>query len=169
MDALQAISTRRSIRAFTAEPVSDADLDIVLHAAMAAPSASNERPWRFLVTRESGLRERLANATPFAKPLLTASVGIVVCADTRALKHEGFWVIDCSAAIENLLLAAHALGLGAVWMGVHPHPELSASVRAVVALPDGIEPHSMIALGHPAEERPPMDRYDASFIHVDRW
>jgi len=92
-----------------------------------------------------------------------------VCAETGVCKHDGFWVIDCSAAIENLLLAAHALGLGAVWMGVHPHPALVASVRAVAGLPAGIEPHSMIALGHPAEERPSIDRYDASFIHSERW
>ena len=169
MDALQALSSRRSIRQFTAEPVSDADLDTVLRAAMAAPSASNERPWRFLVARDQAMREALGNATPYGKPLLGAPVGIVVCADTGVCKHEGFWVIDCSAAIENLLIAAHALGLGAVWLGVHPHPELVGSVSAAAGLPDGIAPHSMIALGHPAEERPAMDRYDATFIHSERW
>ena len=169
MDALQALMTRRSIRQFTAEPVSDADVDTLLRASMAAPSASNERPWRFLVVRDAARREALANATPFAKPLLSAPVGIIVCAETSVCKHDGFWVIDCSAAIENLLTAAHALGLGAVWLGVHPHPELSASVRAVAGLPEGIEPHSMVAIGHPAEERPAMDRYDASFIHTERW
>jgi nitroreductase len=137
---------------------------------MAAPSASNERPWRFLVVREREMRERLAAATPFAKPIAGAPVGIVVCADTKAAKYPGFWVIDCSAAIQNMLLAAHAIGLGGVWIGVHPMAPLSISVRhAIGGLPRHIKPHSMIALGHPAEERPPVDRYDESFVHLERW
>ena len=130
MDALQAISTRRSIRAFTPEPVSEEDLDTVLRAAMAAPSASNEHPWRFVVARDRAMLGRLSKATPFAGPLAGAPVGIVVCADQKVLRHKGFWVIDCAAAIENMLLAAHAIGLGGLWMGVHPVPQLSDALRS---------------------------------------
>ena len=169
MDALQAISTRRSIRKFTSEPISDADVDTVLRAAMAAPSASNEHPWRFVVARERATLGRLSKTTPFAGPLAAAPLGIVVCADQKVLRHQGFWVIDCSAAIENLLLAAHAIGLGGVWIGVHPVTAFSIAVRVAADLPRHIKPHSMIALGHPAEERPPIDRHDPEFIHLERW
>ena len=169
METLQAISTRRSIRKFTSEPVSDEDLDTLLWAAMAAPSASNEHPWRFVVARERGMLGRLSKATPFAGPLAAAPLGIVVCADQKVLRHQGFWVIDCAAAIENLLLAARDVGLGGVWIGVHPMAPLSLAVRLAVGLPRHVKPHSMIALGHPAEERPPVDRYDASFVHLEQW
>jgi nitroreductase len=169
MDALKAISTRRSIRTFTPDPVSDADLDTLLRAAMAAPSASNEHPWRFVVARDRAMLGRLSKATPFAGPLAGAPVGIVVCADQKVLRHKGFWVIDCAAAIENLLVAARAMGLGGVWIGVHPAAPLSAAVRLVAGLPRHIKPHSLVALGHPAEERPPVDRFDADYIHAERW
>ena len=169
METLQALSTRRSIRSFTPEAVSDADLDAILRAAMAAPSASNERPWRFIVARERATLDRLSKATPFAGPLAAAPLGIVVCADQKVLRHKGFWVIDCSAAIENMLLAAHAIGLGGVWIGVHPVAALSLAVRLAAGLPRHIKPHSLVAIGHPAEDRPPVDRFDPGFIHAERW
>ena len=169
MDTLEALSTRRSIRKFTAEPVSAEDLDTILRAAMAAPSASNEHPWRFVVARERATLDKLSKTTPFAGPLALASVGIVVCADQKALRHKGFWVIDCSAAIENMLLAAHAIGLGGVWIGVHPAAPLSLAVRLAAGLPRHIKPHSLVAIGHPAEERLPVDRFDPEFVHAEQW
>ena len=100
-----------------------------------------------------------------------ASVGIVVCGDTGVLKHPGtiYWVFDCVAALENVLVAANALELGAVWLGVQPWPERSAAVRDAVGLPDGVEPLGMVAIGVPAESKPPGDRFDETRVHRERW
>ena len=169
MDAIQAIMTRRSVRKFTDAPVSDEDIDVVLRAAMAAPSATNEQPWHFVVVRDRTMLQRLAHATPYAGALTRAPLGLVVCADKRAARYPGFWVIDCAAAIENALLAAHAIGLGGVWIGVHPVGPLSLAVRRVVGLPRHIAPHSLVALGHPESVPEPADRFDPQRLHDDRW
>jgi len=169
MDCMESIMSRRSIRNYTDAPVTEQELETVLRAAMAAPSAGNQQSWRFVVARDAATRERLAQCTPYAGPLARAQVALVVCGDTRDERHPGYWVQDCSAAIENLLLAAHAIGLGAVWIGVHPLPERAQAVREVCALPQGIEPLSMVALGHPAEDKPAADRYDPTLVHLERW
>ncbi len=169
MDAVDAIMPRRSVRDFSDEAVTDAELETVLRAAMAAPSASNERPWHFVVVREEAARRRLARATPFSGPIARAPVALVVCADRLALRHKGFWVIDCAAAIENALLAAHSIGLGGVWIGVHPSRILVASVRAAIRMPRHVVPHSLVALGHPSRVPPPVDRFDPARVHSDAW
>jgi nitroreductase len=169
MDAIEAIMTRRSVRRFTPQPVSDAEIEVVLRAAMAAPSAGNERPWRFVVVTEPEMLARLAKATPFAGALASAAVGIVVCADRSSLKYPGFWPVDCAAATENALLAANALGLGGVWMGVHPIAPLMWNVRRIVGVPRGVEPMSLVALGHPATEREPVDRWEPAWVRWQRW
>jgi len=169
MDALTAIMTRRSVRTFTDDPVTDGEIETLLRAAMAAPSASNEQPWRFVVVREPDGLQRLSRATPFAKPLRRAAAAIVVCADRSEAKYPGFWVIDCSAAIENILLAAHAQGLGAVWIGVHPIGPFKSAVRRAVGAPRHVAPHSLIALGHPSAMPGPVDRYRPSWVHREGW
>jgi nitroreductase len=168
MDALIAIQTRRSVRQFTDEPVTAEQIDTLLRAAMAAPSASNQQPWRFVVALDPEVRARLAVATPYSSPVGRAPLGIVVLADTRENKHPGFWVQDCSAAVQNLLLAAHALGLGAVWIGVHPS-EREPAVREIVEAPDGFAALCMIAVGHPAAPVAPVDRFRSEWIRTDRW
>jgi nitroreductase len=169
MDTLEAIATRRSVRRFTDAPLTDEQLDNVLRAAMAAPSASNGRSWRFVVVRDRERLQKLAKATPFAGCVAEAAACIVVCADRPTLKYPGFWVIDCSAAIQNLLLAAHATGLGAVWLGVHPIAPFRSAVRRIIQAPATVVVHSMIAIGTPAALPAPVDRYDESFIHMERW
>lgn len=169
MDTLDAIMTRRSIRTFTHDPVSDGDIDILLHAAMAAPSAGNQQPWRFVVVTDQGQLRALAEATPYAAPAGRAPLAIVVCGDTRAEKHPGYWVQDCSAAIQNTLVAAHAIGLGAVWIGVHPIAERAGNVARTCAVPEGIVPLAILAVGHPAETKPPAERYEPTHVHHDRW
>ncbi len=169
MEAIEAIMTRRSVRSFTEEAVTDAELDVVLRAAMAAPSASNERPWRFVVVRDPAAIARLARTTPFTGPLKSAPVAIVVCADRKAAKYPGFWVIDCSAAIENALVAAHATGLGAVWMGVHPIAPFSSAVRRAIGAPRHVAPHSLVALGHPVAAPPRVDRFEPTWVHEGAW
>lgn len=169
MDTLTTIMTRRSIRQYTDEDVTTEQLLTLLRAAMAAPSAGNQQPWRFVAVRDPGQRAKLAEATPYSSPIGRAPLGIVVLADTRENKHPGFWVQDCSAAVENLLLAAHAIGLGGVWIGVHPNADRSAAVAKIVNPPQGFEVLSMVAIGHPANPGPEVDRYRAEFVRTDSW
>lgn len=169
MDALTAIMGRRSIRQYTDEPVTDEQLETLLRAAMAAPSARNQQTWRFIVVRDDAQRLALSEATPYASMIARAPLGLVVCGDSRVEARPGYWTQDCSAAIENLLVAAHATGLGAVWIGVHPIEERVANVRRICGIPDEVMPMSMIAIGHPAETKPPSERYEPAYVHRERW
>lgn len=169
MDAIEAILSRRSIRKYTAEPVTDADVETILRAAMAGPTAGNQQPWRFVVTTDAATREAMAESTPYGSMLREAPLAFTVCADTRDLKHPQMWQQDCSAAVENMLVAIHALGLGAVWLGFWPKMERVDPLKAALALPDGIEPLAVLAVGHPAETKPPADRYDADKVRYGTW
>lgn len=169
MEALEAIMTRRSVRKFTSERVTDAHLETILRAAMAAPSASNGRPWRFVVVRDRERLVRLSKSTTFGGLLAGAGAGIVVCADRTALKYPGFWPIDTSAATENLLLAAHAIGLGGCWVGVHPIPTFKFAVRRAVGLPRWVVPVSLVGIGHPESVPAPVDRYEPRWVHHEQW
>jgi nitroreductase len=169
MKALKAIRTRRSTRQFTDEDVTAEQIETLMRAAMAAPSAGNQQPWRFVIVREDANRQLLAVATPYASPIGRAPLGIVVLADTRENKHPGYWVQDCSAAVQNILLAAHAIGLGGVWIGVHPNEEREVAVRALVEAPEGFAALCMIAIGHPAGPGPKVDRYQPEYVRDERW
>jgi nitroreductase len=172
MDArLDFIFGRRSIRAYTAEPVPPAMVEALLHAAMSAPSAVAKDPWRFVVVRERATLQRLTEELPNGKMLAEAAVGVVVCGDLEAAhdRQLSYLLQDCSAAIENLLLAAHVLGLGACWLGVHPRENRIRHVRTVLGLPEHIVPVSAIALGHPAEFKEPRSRYQAQYVHYEKW
>ena len=169
MDAIQAILTRRSIREYTDEPVTDEQVETMLKAAMAAPSAANKQPWHFIVVRDQALREAFTQFHPHSAMLREAPVGILVCGDTELELGDGYWVQDCSAATENLLIAANAIGLGAVWLGITPRADRVAQTKALFGLPDNVIPLGMISVGHPAEEKEPGDRYQAQRVRQDRW
>ncbi|WCJ57926.1 nitroreductase family protein [Fontisphaera persica] len=172
MDArLDFIFGRRSIRAYTAEPVAPAMVEALLHAAMSAPSAVAKDPWRFVVVRERATLQRLTEELPNGKMLAEAAVGVVVCGDLEAAhdRQLSYLLQDCSAAIENLLLAAHVLGLGACWLGVHPRENRIRHVRTVLGLPEQVVPVSAIAIGHPAEFKEPRSRYQAQSVHYEKW
>jgi len=169
MDALDAIMTRRSVRKFTGEPVSEADVSTILRAAMAAPSAFNQQRWRFVVVRDPERLAELSEATPYAGSLAGAAAGIVVCGETADERTLGYWVVECSAATENALLAANALGLGAVWLGVAMYEDRVGNVVRILGLPDHISPLAMIALGHPAASRDAAERFDADKVHNETW
>lgn len=169
MDAMEVILGRRSIRQYSDEAVGPELVEQLLHAAMAAPSAGNQQRWRFVVVTERDQLDRLAEATPYSKMLHRAPVAIAVCADISEEYHPGYWVEDCSAAMENLLLAAHALGLGAVWLGYHPRPERVAAGREILGLPPHVEILGVASIGHPAESKPSAERYNADWVHHDRW
>lgn len=164
---LETIFARRSIRKYTQEPVEQKKIEMLLKAAMAAPSASNRKPWQFVVVTQRGTLDALAEAHPYGKMLFEAPLCISVCGDLTEM--ERYWVQDCSAATENLLLAATGLGLGAVWLGAYPRDQRVAAVRATLALPDHITPLNLISIGYPAEEKEPRTQYDESRVHWERW
>ncbi len=169
MDALDCLMSRRSIRRYTGEPVAQEHIDAILAAAMAAPSAGNQQPWRFVVLTDREALNDAATTTPYGKMLHEAAFAIVVLGDTTDLKHPAMWEQDCGAATQNALLAAHALGLGGVWLGFWPKLERVDPLKKVLGTPEGIEPFAVLAFGHPAEEKPRSDRYTAEFVHHERW
>lgn len=167
---MKAIMSRRSIRKYTDQMVSDEQVKALLEAAMAAPSAGNEQPWHFIVIRDGELMDKVTEVHPHAASIKQASVAILICADTRLSKYDvDYWVQDCAAATENLLIAVQALGLGAVWLGVYPREERIAGLRQLFGIPREVIPFSLISIGYPAEQRKPEDRYREDRIHLNRW
>lgn len=162
---------RRSIRVFRPGTVDDAQVRRLLEAAMAAPSAVAKDPWRFVVVRDRATLARLARVLSNGEMLLAAGLGIVVCGDLDAAhdRQLSYLLQDCSAAIENLLLAAHALGLGACWLGVHPREHRIRHVREVLGLPASVVPVACIAVGHPGERKEPRTRFNPAYVHHERW
>ncbi len=163
---LEAIYARRSIRRFRDQPVEREKLTELLKAAMAAPSAMNSRPWEFVVVTEPATLAQLRNTLPFGR--YHAPAAIAVCGNTRSLVNPTprlFWQQDCSAATENILLAAVGLGLGTVWIGIHPVPQHVLAVRQALRLPRGITPLNVLYVGYPAEEKPSRTRYEEDKVH----
>lgn len=158
---------RASVRKFTDKPVSDDEVRSMLRAAMAAPSAGNQQPWEFYVVRDTETLVKLSETTPYAKPAANAPCAIVACARTEGLRFPMCVQQDMSAAIENLLLEAVDLGLGAVWMGVAPEVDRVAAAVEALSTPVGLEPFAIIACGRPETEPTPKgaDRYDESRVH----
>jgi nitroreductase len=169
MEALEALMTRRSVRAYTEAPVSDDQLLKILAAGMQAPSANNQQPWHFVVLRGRERLDALAGVLPFGKMLGQAPLGIVVCADADRQPRAGYWVQDCAAATQNILLACHALGLGAVWIGVYPRDERVTALRELLGLPATVTPLCAIAVGRPAQHPAPVDRFRPERIHEEQW
>ena len=169
-DIMTHILSRRSIRKYTNEPVSREDILRLLQAAMAAPSATNRKPWEFVVVTEPEVLESLRRVLPFGR--YNAPAAIIVCGNMgRALPWPArdFWIQDCSAATENILLAATGLGLGAVWVGVHPIGLLVKAVSRVLSLPKGVIPLGVVYVGHPAEAKAPRTQYDEKRVHWQKY
>jgi nitroreductase len=141
----------------------------VLEAAMNAPSAGNQQAWQFVVVRDREILSKITEVHPYAQMLKQAQAAIVVCGDLPAQKHQGYWVQDCAAATQNAMLAAHALGLGAVWLGVHPRVDRVKGVQKVLGLPKGIVPLSIIALGYPGEKLRAVKRFTRAKVHYEKW
>jgi nitroreductase len=165
MDAMEAILTRRSIRKYAEQAVPDELIKELLQAAMSAPSAGNQQDWQFVVVRRRQVLDELGRVHPYA-PLGGAPLAIVVCGDLQRESHKGFWTQDCAAATQNLLLAAHAQGLGAVWCGCYPREERAAALRKVLGLPEHVVPLALVVIGYPAEKKPRQDRYDPAKVRV---
>ena len=169
---LQTIMTRTSVRAFLDRTVSDETIELLLKAAMAAPSAKNAQPWAFVVIKNRALLEKLGASLPNAKMTATAPAAVVICGDMdKALPGEAreYWIQDAAAATENFLLAAHALGLGAVWTGVHPISERIRILKDALKLPGNVEPFCLIPFGWPAEPGTVKDKWAPAIVHQDIW
>ncbi len=162
------IMTRTSIRSFTDEPLTDSQIETLLRAGMAAPSAVNKQPWKFVMVKSKPLLKQIADSMPNTR-LATAVCAIVVCGDmTKTLDGvaRDFWIHDCSAATENILLAAHALELGAVWSGIFPNPDRVDKLRGLIGIPETQIPLCVIAIGHPAENPSPKDKWNPENYRV---
>lgn len=174
MDTMEAIMGRKSIRRFTDQPISQEDLETILKAGMAGPSAVNARPWQFIVVRHRDMLCRMAERNGHAAaPLCQAQVGILVCGDMDLAYPRGrdYWVVDGSIACQNMLLAAHDLGIGSVWLGTWPQSEKVAGQKELFSLPESIVPHSILAFGYAAEDpdKSGKVRWEPAKIHYEKW
>lgn len=169
MDTLTAIFTRRSIRKYSDKPVSDKTVKLLLQAAMVAPSAKNTQSWEFVVIRDKKTLGQIPSIHPFTKHISECQVAIVVCGNTKLEAARGQWIPDASNASMNILLAAHSLGLGAVWTAFYPYEDRTAGIRKLLNLPDHIMPLNIIPLGYPLEQRAYEDRFNPAKVHYEKW
>lgn len=169
---IKSIMTRTSVRSYTDRKVSEEQVDTLLQAAMAAPTAGNKQPWRFIVIRDRNTLDYISDNFQTMTMVKNAQVAIVVCGDLSATfdgDGRDYWVQDTSAATENLLLAAHAMGLGAVWCGVYPQMARVADFSRLLHLPDSIVPLNCVAVGYPSGSPTPKDKWKPEYIHYNSW
>ena len=166
---INAILKRRSIRRYSGKPVNKSDVELLLKAGMYAPSARNEQPWHFIIIDDRSLLIRIREIHPYAGMLADAELAILVCGDEDLELSKGYWSVDCAAATQNILLAAHSVGLGAVWLGVYPRSERQKDIRELFDLPGHVHPFSLISIGYPGEEKPIPERFKEERIHRNQW
>lgn len=170
-DTFSVIHARKSVRNFTGEPVSKTDLDKIIKAGMAAPTAVNMQPWSFIAITERKILDDLSDGLPYAKMLTKAGAAIIVCTepDKSHGKSKDMAIIDASLAGENILLAIEALGLGGVWTAAFPYADRMKHVRMVLKIPEEVIPLNVIAIGVSAGQDKPKDKYKKDKIHWERW
>ncbi|MFA5102832.1 MAG: nitroreductase family protein [Candidatus Thermoplasmatota archaeon] len=169
MDTFEVIISRRSIRKYKKQIIPEELLQKLLRAAFSAPSAGNQQPWHFVILDDRKLLNIIHTFHPSARILIEADKAVLVCGDLHLEKFKGYWMIDCAAATQNILLAAHSLGLGACWLGLYPREGRVAGMRKLLQLPTHIIPFALVSLGFPAEIKPREDRYSISRIHRNKW
>ena len=169
MDTITALKTRRSIRKYTDQPVSDELIRDIIELGMYAPSAGNAQPWHFIVIRNRQTLDAIPDIHPYAAMTKSATVAILVCADPSLEKYKGRWMLDCSAAAQNILLGAHSKGLGAVWVGIYPEEERMEGMKKLLRLPDQIIPLALIPIGYPAVQASQPDRWNSERVHNETW
>lgn len=170
--AIDVIHNRKSVRHYTDQEVTKEQLEVLVKAGMAAPSARNLQPWAFVVVQDREKLDALADSLPYAKMLFDAQAAIVVCGDMEKAATDAdsaYWVQDCAAASQNVLLAAEATGLGAVWTAAYPYKERISPVRNVLGLPDNIIPLNVIPIGYPTGEDKPKDKWKPEKMHWNQW
>ena len=165
---MKEIFERTSVRKYTDQKVTDEQIDKLLKAAMAAPSAMNRQPWEFIVVRDPEMLEKLGRSTPYSTPALRSKCTIVTLADANS-SGSNIYLHDLGAACENILLEAVHLGLGTVWMAITPSAEREQAVRELLNIPENIVPFSMIAIGYPAGEVKPKDKFKPEKIHYEKY
>ena len=171
-EAFDNMMTRVSVRQFTGEKISAEQIDTLLHAAMAAPTALNKQPWAFIVVTDEALLEHLGEELPYSRCGNHPACAIVPCGDlSKAIEGEmaAFWINDVSAATQNLLLAAHSMGLGAVWTGLHPDLQRVAKVQQMLGMPEHIIPLCIVPVGVPAEQPAVKAKFRPDNIHYNGW
>lgn len=166
---LDTIYDRRSVRKYQNKPVQDETLNEILKAGMYAPSAVNKQPWHFIVIKDPKVLSDVKNLHPYATALQTAPLAILVCGDTNLEFAQNFYLTDCAAVTENILLAAKWLGLDTCWMGIYPWEKTTNDFSAYFKLPENIKPYSLISLGYGAETKERPERFNKDKIHVDKW
>ena len=166
---MNAIFKRASVRAYTDQPVEQEKVDLLLRAAMAAPSGGNQQPWEFVVVTDDETRAQLAEVSPYAKPAGKAPLDIVLCMRTEGLRFPEIAEQDMGACAENILLEAVELGLGAVWQGIWPVPERMQGIKDLLGLPENIAAFAIISIGYPQKEPKQSDRFDATRVHYNKY
>ena len=169
METIQSILTRRSIRKYETRMIEEQKIHQLLEAAMYAPSARNTQPWHFIVINEREMLNKIMKVHPYSKMLAEAPVAVLICGDKNREPNEGYLNTNCSAATQNLLLAAHDLGLGSVWLGVYPREERMKGISEIVGLPSSIIPISLVVLGYPKEVLEKPKRFLPERIHYNKW
>lgn len=169
MEAIEAILTRRSIRKFIRQMIDKETIELILKAAMYAPSARNTQSWQFIVSTDRKMLNAIPKVHPYASMITEATLAILVCGDKTSEPSEGYLNTNCSAATQNILLAAHALGIGGVWLGVYPREERIKGMADLFELPKDIIPISLIALGYPNEKITQPERFKKERIHYEKW
>ncbi len=169
MNTLEAIKTRRSIRKYKSDPLSKEQVETLLRAAMQAPSAGNGQPWEFILIESQENREAIANMHPYAHMAKEAPLYILVCADVTKSRYPDFWQQDCAAAIQNILLAAHSMGLGTVWTGIYPEEARTKAFMQKFNLPSSVLPLGGIVVGYPDQVMQEVDRFDPTRIHYEKY
>jgi nitroreductase len=169
MDVLEALRTRRSIRKYTKEEIPEADIRKIITAAMSGPSAANSQPWHFIIVKSKSILNEIPKASPYAQMAKDAAIAIVVCGDPTRDKVPLFWQQDCSIAAQNILLAAHSLGYGAVWTGAYPLESQYKNLQKLLGIPSNIFPLAVIPIGKPAEKKESDKPYLEDRVHFDTW
>lgn len=169
MNVLEALLSRRSIRRYIDKPVSTDELTELVKYAMFAPSAVNKQPWHFIIITDKNILEEIMKFHPHAGMLSQAAAAVLICGDDSLAHTPAYWPVDCSAATQNFLLAAHGQGLGAVWLGIYPREERISAMKALMNLPDHVHPFSLISVGHHAEAPRIPDRFKPDRIHMNKW
>lgn len=164
---LETIFNRKSVRKYTERPVEKEKLETLVRAGMAAPSSRDRRPWEFVIVTDRDLLDKMGDGLPLARMLKETKQAIIVCGDT--VKSENAWQLDCSAAAQNILLAAESMGLGAVWTAAYPYPERMKIIQDALQLPEHILPLTVIPLGYPTGIEKPKDKYNKKQIHYNGW
>ena len=169
MNFEEILINRRSIRRYTSEKIDSASIRNIIKAAMYAPSAVNKRPWHFIIVEDKGKMEEVMKIHANAKMLKEASHAILICGDENLQHDDGFWIADCGAATQNLLLAAHGVGIGSCWIGIYPREQRMKDISNLFNLPKHVKPFALVSLGYPAEDKRLPERFEEKKIHSEVW